>query len=374
MFSKLYLVTPVIGLLFLLQPAVHAQSDVSTFGIPQDAVGAVVFSGTKIRNNPNLEDLPFELMSREMLVDEGIDIFKIQQGTLVVCPGEGPGSIPEVAIVLKFNENPTLNGRGVQDIDQIGGYPAKRLAFTPFNILVIDDTTLLFLTKDTAPEKFTKTSDGPIANMVKQTAREPWDAFAVVDAKSAMKNYGDLLKDEVKNFPFLPPPVQRLIPLLDKMESAVVRVQVDPYVLKATCRFPDAETANKSAKTIKRAAEFGAEMGIGIAATKLDVTQPTQAAVMSYFERLVNDVPKLPNFQVDGQELSLTLKDEELLLPATLFGSAATWGFYQSSGPLRPRDRVEYKAEVQVKEAADAGSDRRVIEVEKVKPKGSSNR
>ena len=68
MFSKLYLVTPVIGLLLLLQSAVHAQSDVSTFGIPQDAVGAVVFSGTKIRNNPNLEDLPFELMSREMLV------------------------------------------------------------------------------------------------------------------------------------------------------------------------------------------------------------------------------------------------------------------------------------------------------------------
>ena len=298
---------------------VHAQSNISTFGIPQNAFGAIVVSGTKIRNNPNLKDLPFELMELEHQGKYGIDIFKIQQNIITLFPNQPGKILPSTASVCKFIKKPNLRGQNIQDTDPVAGFPAKIFKDKTYSVLLIDDTTLLFLPRGGAAKDFTKTSDGSVANLMKQAASEPWDALVVLDTKEAMKTYGDRIKGGLAAIPLLPAAVKRLIPLLDEMQSAEIRLRIDPYELKLTCRFADAETATKNAKAIKRAVEFGAEMGLGVTATQLDVTEPTQAAAVSYVERLIEQIPNLQNFKIDGKELSMTFKDEEMVFPAAAY-------------------------------------------------------
>ena len=123
----------------------HAQSDISTFGIPQNAFGAIVVSGTKIRNNLNLKDLPFELMELEHAGKYGIGIFKIQQCIITLSPNQTGEILPSTASVCKFIKKPHLLGQNLQDTDPVAGFPAKIFKDKTYSVLLIDDKTLLFL-------------------------------------------------------------------------------------------------------------------------------------------------------------------------------------------------------------------------------------
>ena len=56
-------------------------------------------------------------------------------------------------------------------------------------------------------------------------------------------------------------------------------------------------------------------MGVGLLAAQMDAEDPTQAAGLEYFQRLIKQVPEMPNFQTKGKELTFTMKDDDFLLP-----------------------------------------------------------
>lgn len=313
-FKSPVLVT-VLGLALLFPVALRAQSDIDTLSVPANTIGAFVFSLSKIKANPKLEDLPYEVMANQFESDLGLDIFTIKQGSIVVYPGKEPGSEPQYAVILKLTEKPALDGPQMRDLGDESGYKAKSLPFMPASLLVIDDTTLMILLDSSEAKNFVDAETGTLSEIVEKVTSKSWNAFAVLDAKGMMAAYGDMIRDGAKQIPLLPPAVAQLIPLLDELEAAEVVMQVEPYRLEARLRFSDAATAAKASGKIREAAELGAQMGVGLLAAQMDAENPTQAAGLEYFQRLIKQVPEMPNFQTKGKELTFTMKDDDFLLP-----------------------------------------------------------
>ena len=303
--------------LALLFPAVsRAQSEIDTSNIPSNAIGAFIFSLSKIKANPKLEDLPYEVLSSEFEESFGLDIFSIEQGTVVVWPGKDANSIPEVAVVLKLTEKPALVGTRIKDSEDEAGYKAKSTSSIPASILVIDDYTLMILRDSSDVEKLVNAQPGTLSKMIDKTGSDRGEAFAVLDPKSMMASYGDTIKEGAKQIPFLPPAITQLIPLLDKIEAAEASFKVEPYRFDSLLRFSDAATAAEASKKIKEAAELGAQMGVGLMASQMDTKDPIQAAGLEYSQRLIKEIPEMPNFKANGNELTFSIDEQEMVVPA----------------------------------------------------------
>lgn len=321
MMRKPCFLTLIVCLCSIFPAIANAQSDISTVGIPTDAVGAFVCSMTKIKAKPELELLPYEVMAYESFKELGIDPFTIRQATVAVRPGDKPTSPPQVGIALHFSEMPDFNnefGR-FENREDIAGYKAKnyRLFSRDLPMLLLDDKTVLILMRGTAPEPFLNAEPGKVSAMVDKVGKNPWDAFAVFAPKPFMAFYGETIKEQIKNVGFVPPPLQQLVPLLENdIESAEVVIEVEPYKFNAKLGFADAETAANASRKIREAAEFGAQMTVGVASAELDTKRPMQAALVDYFQRMIKEIPELPNFQNKGNDLVLSLEGEELIPPA----------------------------------------------------------
>jgi len=310
----------VLSLALLVPVGLNAQT-VDTSVIPSNAMGAFIFSLSKLKTNPELEDLPYEVISSVFESDYGLDVFTIEQGTLIVYPGEDSSSLPQFAFILKLTEKPTLEGRRIRDKEDEAGYKAKSVPYTPASVLVIDDTTLMVLLDGSEAKKFVDAKPGPLSKMIDEADPDSWDAFAVFDPKSIMSSYGDTIREGAKQIPFLPPAVAQLIPLLEELESAQASMQIEPYRFDSRLRFTDAATAAKASKKIKEAAELGAQLGVGAMAAQMDAEDPTQTAILDYSQRLIKEIPELPNFKANGRELTFSLKDEEIVLPVLAIAS-----------------------------------------------------
>jgi len=217
----------VLSLALLVPVGLNAQT-VDTSVIPSNAMGAFIFSLSKLKTNPELEDLPYEVISSVFESDYGLDVFTIEQGTLIVYPGEDSSSLPQFAFILKLTEKPTLEGRRIRDKEP----------YTPASVLVIDDTTLMVLLDGSEAKKFVDAKPGPLSKMIDEADPDSWDAFAVLDPKSIMSNYGDTIREGAKQIPFLPPAVAQLIPLLEELESAQASMQIHDFVLPTRLRPP----------------------------------------------------------------------------------------------------------------------------------------
>ena len=281
---------------------------------PESAVASLTLFPKQLATEEVTDLFPREILTAWGKKEFGFDPMLMDQITFYAPAPEGPLP-PKWAAVLTFSEMQGLSDQLIRRLDkkQLQGhalYSEPRPGLPSF--LVVDEATILVGDESMFAAMLTSTGKNRIAQLMKAGPAKG-QAVMVVDGIGARP----FLNQLAANIPdMLPPALTRVKDLPDLLEGMEVNFVIDKEIrFDLMLTFTDDEASEQAKKILDRGLELGREMGIGVMATQLDQSDPTQAATFDYMQRMAEEYEGKLKPQQNGKQLTLNLKNEVAISP-----------------------------------------------------------
>lgn len=284
--------------------------------IPPNACTAVVFYPKKIADDPQLDLIPREIITAWGQQEFGFDPLLINQATIMARTITDLQQPPTWAAVLHFESAQTLAGTMIDRLEkkQLGGKTLYSSGgFGQPSFLLIDEGTMLVGDESYFSDLLAATGEGRLIEII-NGANVSGQLLAFTDIESLRP----VLNEAAIGMPlWLPPAVLKLKRLPDSLTSAQVGVKLNG--IRATTdlvlRTEDLESAEQAGEILTEAMEFGTDLGIGMLAAQMDLSDPIQESMIEYTQRVADELLKKWEPQISGSSVTMHFDEEATALP-----------------------------------------------------------
>lgn len=260
--------------------------------VPQSAVGALYLFPQQLKGKPELEMLPYEIMTAGGQQELGFDPLEVEQAILLVAPSAGP--IPVTwGLSLRFKEQQTLSGQAMarltpvkyKKVDYLQSDREEEPSFC-----VIGDHHVLIAPEEMLLQMIAANDhESPLKKLL-AAEKGGADATAIL----AFEAIRPMVQAGLQAMPPLAPPLQGLRTIPGQLKSVKLLVNVgEKAEAQLILTAEDEDAAKQLEQTLKDAMAFAKQM-ILVQAGRVagPDSDPVQQASFQYMNRMADMVEK----------------------------------------------------------------------------------
>lgn len=276
--------------------------------IPDVAVGAVFAFPAQLKANPNLEMLPYEIISAAGRQELGFDPMDIQQALLVIAPAEGPepfvwgvSLLFEKPQILSENITKNLTPAEFQNVAYLKADYAEAPSFC-----VIDGTRVLIAPEGMLQQMIVaRNGKSQLKQLLTETEGDS-DLTAIV----AFTPLRPMAEAGMQALPALPPQLQGLTGIPSQLKSVKLRLNIanekeSELILTAE----DADQAIVMQQAIQEAMGFAKQIILMQATANMGGNDPVEQATGQYTKRMIDTFEKRLQPVQEQDRVTISIKN-----------------------------------------------------------------